>query len=185
MSLFSCLKGEPSSASASTSRLKDVTGKIDLSLMIFTDTPFVSMEEAFLHLIEVQDYILDTKPVKEMLMGLMAASILFSLPEKKGSGVIYTFSLRDLVSLIAPEEVFSASSFRKYSYERNHELKGRRSLLRFNVAFEPSGLYGEPLLTVLLSGCKQKDIMSKAPAYLKLWRLQVKDHTRGTQFSLN
>lgn len=185
MNLFKKFSGSgKSNLDSSGLPLTDYTGKMDISMMLFADEEFQSMEEAFLHLMEVQEFIVENKPVKAVLLGLIATSLLFSKLEKRGSGFVYQFKMKDFVSLIGPDEIFTSSALKSFDYEKSHELRGRRTLLRFNLRFEISGIYGDPLLRVFMRYGKGPESLSKAPSYLKLWRLQMRDHKRGTQFLL-
>nr|WJJ55406.1 MAG: hypothetical protein [Culex rhabdovirus] len=186
MSFVSMLKGKPgpSKRSPSTGHVP-FQGRLDMSLTIFTDKPYSSMEEAFLHLIEVQDYISETRDLKGLYLGLIAVSILFSKCDARGSGVMYTMDLKDLVSLISTDSALASGPLRTFSYERTHDLRGKTALVRFRIDFEQSGLECESLLSVLLKRDKNKEVMSSSTSYLKLWRLKMIDYKRGTLFSLS
>lgn len=186
MSFVSKLKGKPGPSKKSPSAgLVPIQGRLNMSLTIFTDKPYLSMEAAFLHLVEIQDHIAETRDLKALYLGLIAISILFSKCETKGSGVIYTMELKDLVSLISSESALICGPIRTFSYERAHDLRGKTALVRFRIDFEPSGLECESLLSVLLKRDKNKEVMSSSTSYLKLWRLKMVDYKRGTLFSLS
>lgn len=185
MSLMSKIKLKPgSSTKEPMSGLISFQGRLDMSLMIFTDQPYESMEEAFLHLVEIQDHIAETRDLKALYLGLIAISILFSKSEVKGNGVIYKFDLKDIVSLISSESALTTGPLRDFSYEKAHDLRGKRALVRFQLHFEQSGLDCGSLLSVLLKRDKNKEVMPNSTSYLKLWRLKMTDYKRGTMFNL-